>query len=72
MKNEDGITALYCAGVCGHKETVELLIAEGADVNVKGEDEWTPLNLTQDPETIDLLRKHGGNPKNELEAEAKK
>ena len=41
-------------------------------MNAKCEDEWTPLNLTQDPETIDLLRKHGGKTKNELEAEAKK
>ena len=71
-KDKDDWTPLHKAAFGGHKEMVELLIAEGADVNAKGEDEWTPLNLTHDPETIDLLRKHGGKTKNELEAEAKK
>jgi len=43
-----------------HKEIVELLIAEGADVNAKTNDGWTPLDLADDKETADLLRKHGG------------
>ena len=63
---------MHNAACVGHKEMVELLISNGADVNAKGEDGWTPLNITHDPETIDLLRKHGGKTKNELEAEAKK
>jgi ankyrin repeat protein len=34
----------YAAGG-GHKEIVELLIDEGADVNAKGENGWNPLHL---------------------------
>jgi len=71
-KDKDNWTPLHKAAFGGHMEIVELLIAEGADVNAKGEDGWTPLNITHDPETIDLLRKHGGKTKNEMEAEAKK
>ena len=56
----------------GDIEAVKEYLAIGTNVNAKGEDGWTPLNLTHDPETIDLLRKHGGKTKNELEAEAKK
>ena len=69
---DDGWTPLHNAAGYSTKEMVELLISNGADVNAKGEDGWTPLNITHDPETIDLLRKHGGKTKNELEAEAKK
>ena len=43
----------------GHKEVVELLIAEGADVNAKDAG-TTPLDMANDRETADLLRKHGG------------
>ena len=58
-----------------HKEIIELLIAEGADVNAKVErglfEGDTPLDKTGG-ETADLLRRHGGKTKKELEAEAKK
>ncbi|MDB4684022.1 ankyrin repeat domain-containing protein, partial [bacterium] len=43
-----------------HKEIAELLIGAGADVNAKTNDGWTPLDLADDKETADLLRKHGG------------
>ena len=54
----------------GHKETVELLIAKGADVNAKNVDGRTPLDWTGG-ETADLLRKHGGKTGEELKAEGK-
>ena len=45
-KNEDGGTPLLRAAWGGHKEIAELLIANGADVNVKsGRTATTPLHL---------------------------
>ena len=53
-----------------HKEVVELLIANGADVNPKDKDGKTPLD-SADGELADLLRKHGGKTGEELKAEGK-
>ena len=75
-KNENGWTPLHFA-VCeyyGHKEIIELLITKGADVNAKAEGGWTPLDWAiqlNEPETTDLLRKHGGKTEKELEAAGK-
>jgi len=58
----------------GHKEIVELLIANGADVNVRGFLGMTPLNMADDEgekEIADLLRKHGGKTGKELKTEGK-
>jgi len=60
-------TPLHWAAGKGHKEIAELLIAEGADVNAKDEDGSTTLDYAKG-ETADLLRKHGGKTKKELEA----
>ena len=54
----------------GHKEITELLIAKGADVNVKRRGGQTALD-SADSETADLLRKHGGKTWKELKAEGK-
>ena len=57
-----------------HKEIVELLIAKGADVNAKTGDGRTPLDysiVNKQPETANLLRKHGGKTGEELKAEGK-
>ena len=51
----------------GHKEIAELLIANGADVNAKTNDEITLLDAANHPnnpnnnktEIAELLRKHG-------------
>jgi ankyrin repeat protein len=57
----------------GHNEIVELLITNGADVNVTSE-LGTPLDravFRNHTETADLLRKHGGKSGEELKAEGK-
>ena len=69
-KMMDGLTPLQQAVRDGHKEIAELLIAKGADVNAKEGDGLTPLDWAYS-ETADLLRKHGGKNKKELEAAGK-
>ena len=56
------------------KEVAELLIAEGPDVNAKDGGGDTPLDEAikyDNPETADLLRKHGGKTAKELKSEGK-
>jgi ankyrin repeat protein len=59
----------------GAFEVVELLIANGADVNAKGKlTNKTPLDLAifwKQTETADLIRKHAGKMGEELKAEGK-
>jgi cytohesin len=69
-----GATSLSYASSWGHEEIVKLLIANGADVNVKDAFSETPLDVAIHPdnpnasaETADILRKHGGKTKKELE-----
>ena len=54
----------------GHKETAELLIAKGADVNARNDRGWTPLdfalNMNNSGAIADFLRKHGGKTSKEL------
>ena len=75
---KDNLGTLRYAASGGHKETVELLIANGADVNAKieaGEFKGkTPLDrviIANHSETAELLRKHGGKTSEELKAEGK-
>ena len=73
-KNKNRWTALHEAAFEGRKETVELLIAKGADLNAKDDDGKTPLDLTikrKRTKAADLLRKHGGKTAEELKAEGK-
>jgi ankyrin repeat protein len=64
-----GGTPLHYAAMEGHMEIVELLITKGADVNAATKNGHTALSYTKlHPETAELLRKHGGKTKKELEA----
>ena len=61
---------MHKAAAFGQKEVVELLIAAAADVNAKNDDGVTPLVtaiMHKQTEITDLLRKHGGKTKKELE-----
>ena len=65
-----GATPLHPATYSGHKEIVELLIANGANVNTKAKG-WTPLDIAiefEHSEIADILRKHGGKTGAELKA----
>ncbi len=58
----------------GHYEppvAVRLLIAKGVHVNAKNVLDETPLDLADDKETADLLRKHGGKTGAELKVPAR-
>ena len=71
-KDDDGRTPLHMVADIGHNGIAELLIAKGADVNAKDKKDFTPLDEAKNkPEIADLLRKHGGKTKKELEAEGK-
>ena len=70
-KDNRGKTSLHRAAEKGHKEIAELLIAAGADLNAKDDDGTTPLDMADDKEIADLLRKHGGKTGEELKAEGK-
>ena len=70
----DVITPLHETARSGRKEVVELLIANGADVNAKNRNGDTPLDYAitfKRTELADLLRKHGGKTGAELRVEGK-
>ncbi len=63
VRNVAGMTPLHNAAFGDYKEIVELLISKGVDVNAMSNDasgNQTPLDLAQDKEVADLIRKHGG------------
>ena len=43
MEREDGATALLCACEAGHFDIARFLVAQGADVNAKGESYFPPI-----------------------------
>ena len=62
--------SIHDAAYDGNIEAVKQYIANSADVNAKADNGKTPLDWA-DGEISDLLRKHGGKTKKELEAEGK-
>ena len=70
---DDSTTPLHRAARDGHRDVSELLIAEGADVNAMDGGQQTPLDWAKivGHTLADLLRKHGGKTKKELEAAGK-
>ena len=77
-KAEAPVISIHDAAMLGNIEAVKQHLAAGADVNAKANGK-TPLDLAitsilfpkGHPETIDLLRKHGGKTGEELKAEGK-
>ena len=66
------VTPLHEAAWWGRKEIAELIITAGADVNAKNEWGGTPLDEAKyEPETANLVRKHGGKTGDELKAQGK-
>ena len=61
--------SIHDAARDGNIKAVEQHLAAGTDVNAKDVDGWTPLDMAPDKETADLLSKHGGKHRGELEAE---
>ena len=57
--------------IYGHTKIIELLIANGPDVNAKNVGGGTPLDwiINQHSKTADLLRKYGGKNSCELKVE---
>ena len=52
-----GMTPLHYAAEYGHKDVAELLIAKGANVNARGKNGKTPLDLADTEEVREILEK---------------
>ena len=66
------LTSFHQAAWNAHKGVVELLIANGVEVNAKNEHGHRPLaaaNATINPKIADFLRKHEAKTAEELKAE---
>jgi ankyrin repeat protein len=73
-KDEGEWAPLHGASGSGHREIVELLLANGAKVNVPALSGKTALDYASragHKETANLLRQHGGKTRADLKAEGK-
>jgi ankyrin repeat protein len=73
-KDEGGWVPLHGTSGEGHREIVELLMANGAKVNGLAMSGKTALDYASragQKETADFLRRHGGKTRAELNAERK-
>lgn len=62
-RTSTGETALHSAVRSDSRESVDLLLAAGANPNQQDVDDWTPLFSAQSREVIRTLRKAGADPK---------
>jgi ankyrin repeat protein len=62
-RTSTGATSLHAAVQFDARETVDLLLAAGANPNPQDVDGWTPLFGAQSREVIHLLRRAGADPK---------
>ena len=58
-KDDDGWTALMRASWRGYSEILQYLIEIGADINIKNNDGKTALDLADNEEIKEILRKAG-------------
>ena len=56
----DGFTPLHEAARLGTSAVARVLLAAGADVNATDNKGRTPLSWAERPETVRVLREHGG------------
>ena len=66
LTDKEGLTALYRAAHNDQKETVSLLLSNGANVNIRDKFGNTPLDVTLNDNIVELLRQHGGKTAEEL------
>ena len=67
-RDEYNLVPLHYAANFGYIKIIELLIGEGADINVPANNGWTPIDWAgPDKETVSLLRKNGGKTAEELQ-----
>lgn len=55
-----GSRPLHVASHYGHNDIIRFLIAQGADINAVDNFKSTPLVVTRNPQTVQLLVSHGG------------
>ena len=66
-KDEYDLVPLHYAANFGYMKIIDLLIGEGADINVPANNGWTPIDWAgPDKETVSLLRKYGGKTAEEI------
>ena len=65
-----GMTPLHYAALYRHKEIMDLLVVNGANVNAKDKYGSTPLDRCKSKEDLsNILQKHGGKTSEELKSE---
>ena len=68
VTDKEELTALYRAANNDQKETVSLLLSNGANVKIRDKFGNTPLDDTLNDNIVELLRQHGGKTTEELKA----